>query len=86
MHACLTIDTAGKVVIPELLRKELNLNPGDSLEMDSVGDRITLRPLRVADRLVKEHGIWVIDAGDPLTVEQTEGILSTIRGEREPAA
>jgi len=63
MHARLTIDSAGQVIIPELLRNELDLQPGDALELDSAGDQITLRPLRSADRLVKEHGVWVIGTG-----------------------
>jgi antitoxin component of MazEF toxin-antitoxin module len=34
------------VVFENGICKELNLQPGDSLELDCIGDQITLRPLR----------------------------------------
>jgi AbrB family looped-hinge helix DNA binding protein len=83
MQTQLTIDKAGRVIIPKPLRKELNLQPGDSLEMDCIGDRITLRPLRSSGPLVKEHGIWVIGRGAPMTGEQSNEILRHIREERD---
>jgi len=55
----ITIDKAGRVVIPKPLRRELHLSPGDSLQLDSSGDQITLRPLRLNVPLKKEQGIWV---------------------------
>jgi AbrB family looped-hinge helix DNA binding protein len=41
----LTIDKAGRVVIPKPLREELHLEAGDALEMESAGEQITLRPV-----------------------------------------
>ena len=46
MNTRLTTDKAGRVVIPKPLREELHLEPGDSLELQSVGEQITLRPVR----------------------------------------
>ena len=46
MNTRLIIDKAGRVVIPKPLREELHLEPGDSLEMESAGEQITLRPVR----------------------------------------
>jgi AbrB family looped-hinge helix DNA binding protein len=37
MATHLTIDKAGRIVIPKSLREELGLEPGDSLEMEKVG-------------------------------------------------
>ena len=37
MTARLTIDGAGRVVIPKPLRKELDLSPGDTLELEAKG-------------------------------------------------
>jgi AbrB family looped-hinge helix DNA binding protein len=39
MNSRLTIDRAGRVVIPKTLREELRLEPGDSFEMESIGER-----------------------------------------------
>jgi AbrB family looped-hinge helix DNA binding protein len=83
MHTRLTIDRAGRVAIPETFREQLNLKPGDSLEMDCADDRITLRPLRETEPLIKEHGVWVIGVGEPMTAQQTDEMLHLIREERD---
>lgn len=69
MDTRITIDRAGRVVIPKLLRDRLRLEPGDTLEIDadSAGDQITLRPVRADAPLLKEQGIWVYRTGVPLT-------------------
>lgn len=58
-----TIDRAGRIVIPKPLRDNFRLAPGDTVEIDSSGEEITLRPARVPVALVKEEGIWVYRAG-----------------------
>ena len=59
MTTKLTLDQAGRVLIPKTLRQELHLGPGDTLELQSEGDEITLRRVRPKALLKKEHGIWV---------------------------
>jgi AbrB family looped-hinge helix DNA binding protein len=59
MTTKLTLDRAGRVLIPKTLRKELHLGPGDALQLDSEGEQITLRPVRSKALLKKEHGVWV---------------------------
>jgi AbrB family looped-hinge helix DNA binding protein len=59
MTTKLTLDQAGRVLIPKDLRQELHLGPGDTLELESEGDEIKLRPVRPKALLKKEHGIWV---------------------------
>ena len=49
VNTCLTIDKAGRVVIPKPLREELHL--------ESAGEQITLRPVRGTGQFTKEHGI-----------------------------
>jgi AbrB family looped-hinge helix DNA binding protein len=79
----LTIDRAGRIVIPKSVREELRLEPGDSLEMESAGDTITLRPVRGTGPLVKEHGVWVFHAGQPLSASTTDEMLRQLREERD---
>ena len=81
----LTIDKAGRVVIPKPLREQLHLEPGDTLEVESAGDQITLRPVRGTGPLTKEHGVWVFHSGQPLDVSATDEILRRIRDERDLA-
>ena len=64
MVAKLTLDRAGRVLIPKALRQQLHLGPGDSLQLDSEGEHITLRPVRPHAQLKKEHGVWVYQ-GEP---------------------
>lgn len=85
MNTRLVIDKAGRVVIPKPLREALHLEPGDALEMDSVGEQITLRPVRGARPLTKENGVWVFHSGQPLSASATDNMLESIRGERDIA-
>jgi hypothetical protein len=65
MNRRLTMDRAGRV--------ELQLEPGDALEMESAGG------------LMKEHGVWVFRTGQPLPVSATDEVLQQIREERDMA-
>lgn len=81
----LTMDKAGRVVIPKPLREQLHLEPGDTLEVESVGEQITLRPARGTGPLTKEQGVWVFHSGQPLEASVTDEMLRRIREERDMA-
>ena len=83
MSTRLIIDKAGRVVIPKPLRDELHLEPGDSLELENVGEQITLRPVRGTGPLTKEQGVWVFHSGTPLPASATDEMLDLIREERD---
>jgi AbrB family looped-hinge helix DNA binding protein len=85
MNTRLIIDKAGRVVIPKPLREELNLEPGDALDVESAGEQITLRPVRGTGPLAKERGVWVFHAGHPLPASATDKMLHQIREERDLA-
>jgi AbrB family looped-hinge helix DNA binding protein len=83
MTTRLTIDKAGRVVIPKQLREELHLEAGDALEMESAGEQITLRPVRGTGPLTQEQGVWVFRTGIPLPAAATDDVLQRIREERD---
>jgi AbrB family looped-hinge helix DNA binding protein len=83
MTTKLTLDQAGRVMIPKALRDELHLGPGDSLQLESEGERIMLRPVRGTMPLQKEDGIWVFRLGEPLSVSATDAVLEDLREERD---
>jgi AbrB family looped-hinge helix DNA binding protein len=85
MNTRLIIDKAGRVVIPKPLREQLQLEPGDALELESGGQQITLRPARGSGPLQNEHGIWVLHTGEPLPASATDDLLRQIREERDLA-
>jgi AbrB family looped-hinge helix DNA binding protein len=78
-----TLDRAGRVVLPKTLRDELHLAAGDTLDVTVNGDEITLRPRRGATPLQKERGVWVFRTGEPLTADETEETLRDIRAQRQ---
>jgi AbrB family looped-hinge helix DNA binding protein len=83
MTAQLTIDSAGRIVLPKPMRKELDIGPGDLLELENVGERITLRPVRGGGPLAKEKGVWVFRTGQPLAASVTDDLLEQIREQRD---
>jgi AbrB family looped-hinge helix DNA binding protein len=85
MQGRLTIDKAGRVVIPKPLREKLHLEPGDDLELESAGEEITLRPVRGTGPLTQEHGVWVFRTGQPIAASTTEEMLRKIREDRDLA-
>jgi len=83
MNTRITIDNAGRVVLPKPLRDELDLEPGDLLELESAGDNITLRPVRAITPLTKEQGVWVFRTGQPLAASVTDAVLQDMRDDRD---
>jgi AbrB family looped-hinge helix DNA binding protein len=78
----LTIDKAGRIVLPKPLRDELQLTPGDALELQCSAEEITLRPLRGNAPLRKKRGVWVFRAGEPLAASVVEETIRQVRKER----
>ena len=82
MNSKVTLDQAGRVVLPKRLRDALHLSPGDTLDVTVRGDEVTLRPRRGVTPLQKERGVWVFRAGKSLTADETEEALRAIRAQR----
>ena len=78
MKSTVSIDKAGRLVLPKPLRERMRLGPGDNLLVESEGERIILRPVRAEVSLKKEYGIWVYQ-GEPSDVS----IPDLIEQERE---
>jgi AbrB family looped-hinge helix DNA binding protein len=83
MTAKLTLDKAGRVVIPKPLRDKMRLAAGDVFQLESREEEIVLRPVRREVPLFKERGVWVYRTGNPLSAEKTNSLLDAIREERE---
>jgi AbrB family looped-hinge helix DNA binding protein len=83
MSTTVTLDKAGRVVIPKALRDELRLASGDTLAMESNGDIVTLRPIRSASGLRKKRGIWVFHGDRKISAAETDRVLEGSRQERD---
>lgn len=79
------MDKAGRVVLPKALREELNLLPGDSLQVTSDGFRFTAEPVQAESELIEKEGMLVFRSrGDrSITLEDTNRWMAEMREERE---
>ena len=74
----ITIDRAGRLVVPKSLREQFNLTPGCDLEIEAVSDGIRLRRAAAEPALVRKQGILVhhgttrtaLDIGDFVRAER----------------
>jgi AbrB family looped-hinge helix DNA binding protein len=82
MATTLTIDGAGRLVLPKPVREELQLSAGDSLELETSENEIVLRPVRGAATMRKKQGVWVMSTGKPLSAEVVNETIRKIRNER----
>ena len=55
----ITIDNAGRLVVPKVLREQFNLVPGSKLEIEASAGGMTLRPSDVEPSLVRKQGILI---------------------------
>jgi AbrB family looped-hinge helix DNA binding protein len=83
MNTTVTLDKAGRVVIPKILRDELNLEPGDALALESEGESVLLRPVRASTPLRKERGVWVFRRGKRLSAAIADEVLYDSRRQRD---
>ena len=77
MNATLTIDKAGRIVLPKPVR--------DALQIESSEDHIVLRPAPTKGRMYKKQGMWVFDSGSdvPLSAEVVNQTIRRVRAERD---
>src|SRR5260370_14944919 len=83
MRGSVTLDRAGRVVLPKTLREELHLSPGDTLDLTVEGESVMLRPRRSVTPLQKERRVWVLRTGQSLPALETEERLTRLRRKRD---
>jgi len=81
MTATITIDSAGRFVLPKAMRDQLHLTAGSRLKADLVADKIELTPEPATNvKLVKRGKLTVISGSRP--VGQVAEALREDREER----
>jgi AbrB family looped-hinge helix DNA binding protein len=80
MNASVTIDKAGRIVVPKTVREALHLQAGDALVLESDGQRIVLSPAHEEIRIRREKGLWVFRSGRPA---ERPAIRTLIDNDRE---
>ena len=64
----ITIDQAGRVVIPKALRNSLDYTPGTVLEITPMGDELRLRCVREEPTFIEKEGILVHHGESPADI------------------
>ena len=59
MKSTLTLDKAGRMVLPQRVRKQFGLRTGSELEFKVSANAITLYPAETKPALTKENGMYV---------------------------
>lgn len=78
----ITIDRAGRVVIPKEIREEAGIEPGVPLTVSCREGRIEIEPRRRPVRIVKRGRLQVavsVDEGEPLTRETVRRAQDRLR-------
>lgn len=68
MSETITMDQAGRIVLPKLLRERFRLEGGARLRVEMVGDHLELTPMETAEApaIVRKKGLLMVSAsGDP---------------------
>jgi AbrB family looped-hinge helix DNA binding protein len=90
MNATLTVDKAGRVVIPKEVREKMHLREGSRLRLELVGDRLELRHEPVEVQLERRGKRRVIVGWEGFDARQAvqearEEHLDRLAGERREA-
>ena len=80
----ISLDKAGRVVLPKGLRDKLRLEAGDELLVEESGEQIILRPVRTQPTLKKERGVWVYQGTQRAerSIESLPDLIDASREER----
>ena len=64
MSKTISMDSAGRIVLPKVLRERFKLRGGDKLIAETVGDHLELKPIRTEQEapLIKKKGLLVVAA------------------------
>lgn len=74
----ITIDAAGRVVIPQSVRRRLGLTAGTELEIDDVDGGVMLRPTSKVRIEIAEDGLPIIRALEGTPQMTTEDVRRLI--------
>ena len=83
-----SIDKAGRVVLPKEVREDLAISGGDLLDLTVRGREVTLRPRQKKSGLQRKGKALVFcsQTAEGLSDEETRRVLDEVRSEREEKA
>ena len=77
MHT--TIDSAGRIVVPKVLRDQLGLQPGVTVDVSQYGAGLQLIPVGRTARIKKINGSFVAQSDTVVTDDDIFGLIDAGR-------
>lgn len=74
-----TIDAAGRIVVPKVLRDELGLTAGSTVDISRYGAGLALIPGGRTARIIEEDGRLVVDCDTVIDDDILFGLIDTGR-------
>jgi AbrB family looped-hinge helix DNA binding protein len=81
MKDLVAIDQAGRMVLPKLIRKELQLDKGGVVKVQLVGNHVELTPISKPPRTLKKVGPFLVAESDGNAYDAVADI-NAVREER----
>lgn len=78
-----SIDSSGRLLLPEELRREAGVEPGIPLEISLRNGRIEIEPAPGPVNIVSKGAIFVVEPTEPRAILKTETVEATLREVRE---
>ena len=78
----ISIDKAGRIVVPKPLRDRLGLRPDSKLELTESDEGFHLKPLDAAPRLVRRADGRLMVTGSPSVAADWKNLVRNVREER----
>ncbi|MFW5747843.1 MAG: AbrB/MazE/SpoVT family DNA-binding domain-containing protein, partial [bacterium] len=70
----ITIDKAGRIVIPKRVRERYNMHPGVPLELENGPEGVILKVISQQPSLVKKEGILIHHGSDTVDFDMAEAV------------
>jgi AbrB family looped-hinge helix DNA binding protein len=77
-----TIDQAGRIVVPKSVRDRLGLRKDSALELEETADGLFLKPVERKSGLSKDEHGWLVFSGDSESKINWDTIVDDMREER----
>ncbi|MEP7180404.1 MAG: AbrB/MazE/SpoVT family DNA-binding domain-containing protein [Pseudonocardiales bacterium] len=77
----ITIDSAGRVVIPQAIRRRLGLDAGARLDIEEVDGSVVLRPANRVSMEIAADGLPILRTpdADPLMTDDVRAVIEETR-------
>ncbi len=68
----ITIDKAGRIVIPKRIRERYNMHPGVPIELENGAEGVVLKVITKQPSLIKKQGILIHHGGENVSLDMAD--------------